>query len=443
MGTRDLTGQGEGTSIDLSSVAGGNGLFDGTIVTIGWIELGLEVDQTPAGWNLVKDSWASLPGIQSIGAAWKFFPGAVTDPTFANSGSPHYVWASYTGCFPMVIARGYAAVAAQDLPGLYLATDLESGVDAWVGIGGDTANRLISTPSGCTSQEFMGSAPCLHLVDHVTQSDGDMPNTPVVTASAGSAGFGASIAIFGAGAKVIPFSSYVSSASSDTDTIECYPNSNTALETLLDAIGTRYLTVACQNVFDGSAKKPSGVTYGGQSMTFLYEAQDGGDERGIYVYGLDEAGIAAATTTTISVSGWTSDAQRGMFAICFMNVEQGGPIQAGTEYDDSSPADPLTGHDLPAQPEDGSMVLSVFGCKTVLATEGTYVVAGDADRELADIKTEGRWGVLAAGAHCRSTYGSTPALRATHTSSPAAAWAVSLELALFVPPSGGGWGVPV
>jgi hypothetical protein len=75
------------------------------------------------------------------------------------------------------------------------------------------------------------------------------------------------------------------------------------------------------NQFASSPTAPTGVTYGGQAMTLQESTTCSKIEIGIWT--LNDAGITAASSTTISVAGWSG--RRHLWAKSFSGVEQSTP----------------------------------------------------------------------------------------------------------------------
>lgn len=85
---------------------------------------------------------------------------------------------------------------------------------------------------------------------------------------------------------------------------------------------------------------PTGVTYGGQAMTKEAESFEAGTT-GATIWYLDEAGVAAAASSTVVVSGLTGGAGEGRYgAICFAGVDQTTPFRDSGNDEDADASIP-------------------------------------------------------------------------------------------------------
>lgn len=88
----------------------------------------------------------------------------------------------------------------------------------------------------------------------------------------------------------------------------------------------RYLLVAVSNE-TSPLRNVSGITYGGVEMTLLRKASNRDSTAiGIEVWGLDEAGIATASSTTITVSWDTTPTYYHVFRAAYYDVSQLRPV---------------------------------------------------------------------------------------------------------------------
>jgi hypothetical protein len=88
----------------------------------------------------------------------------------------------------------------------------------------------------------------------------------------------------------------------------------------------RYLLVAIANE-NSPLRNVTAVTYGGINMTLVRKAADrNATGTGIEIWGLDEAGIAAATSTTISVTWDSTPTNNYVFRASYYDVSQLRPV---------------------------------------------------------------------------------------------------------------------
>lgn len=100
------------------------------------------------------------------------------------------------------------------------------------------------------------------------------------------------------------------------------------------------------------------ITYGGQSMTKQVSIITDDDKLEVYIFTLDDAGITAASSTTISITNET--AAFAWTAASYDGVDQTNPVaQTGTDQVDASTPNPLTGASFTVS--DGSAVMAVAG----------------------------------------------------------------------------------
>lgn len=119
----------------------------------------------------------------------------------------------------------------------------------------------------------------------------------------------------------------------------------------------RVLVVA--NIQQHDVQASLTADYGGQSMTQTVEIfqEGGGFDIQITVWELDEAGIAAASDTTVTISGDELDTgSNHVVARSWQDVDQTTPIPETNTDSTASDVSPLTGADIVAG--DGTAVMS-------------------------------------------------------------------------------------
>jgi hypothetical protein len=109
-----------------------------------------------------------------------------------------------------------------------------------------------------------------------------------------------------------------------------------------------------------SATAPSAVTYGGQTMSSeVGTIATGSVDQRVDLFTLDEAGIDAASSSTISVTGAAGSAT--IHAASYENVDQTTPVpETNTDSTTTSTPNPMT--TAPITAGDGSAVVAFAGC---------------------------------------------------------------------------------
>ena len=172
----------------------------------------------------------------------------------------------------------------------------------------------------------------------------------------------------------------------------------------------------------GGHTDPTGVTYGGQAMTLLHNV---GVNSEAWIWILDNAGIVAASTTTISVAGWVG--AKFLFAASYKNVEQADPAPSGKIASDSDNSGaPATYTTVDVAADDGSVVISMRVDGHAGVGDGTYSWGADLTEQ---IEEAGDTVSEAGMADAEIASAVTVECRATHSGTPAHAAVISIMLA--------------
>ncbi len=186
------------------------------------------------------------------------------------------------------------------------------------------------------------------------------------------------------------------SASSSTSTSFSYTVSS----------GTDRLLVVTVMAGAGSGTpNVSGITYGGQSLTeALRNAYDNID---VEIWYLDDAGIAAASGSTVSVSYSSGQDEDSYAAASYTGVDQTTPVSETNSDGNGGSPNPATGHDVTEA--DGNLVVSA-GCVEGVGsqtwhsdlTEQTGFTGGNISSSMAD-----RLSSTGGNVSCELTWGSS------------------------------------
>jgi hypothetical protein len=175
------------------------------------------------------------------------------------------------------------------------------------------------------------------------------------------------------------------------------------------AAGTDRLLVFAVGYENGADPGVSAVSYGGQSLTRVTGAVAGTSIFArVELWYLNEAGIAAATGTTFSVTwGGATPSQPMYAAATFANVNQGAPIgNSSTAFTDSSTPNPIT---TSVSVTSGSMAVSA----AISGNNGSYTW-NNGWTEGSD-QTAGSTTTMSSAEHAASAAG-TDTASATHSS---------------------------
>lgn len=130
--------------------------------------------------------------------------------------------------------------------------------------------------------------------------------------------------------------------------------------------GANRLLVVVVGMEDTYNRTVSAITYGGRPMTQITTAAAGGNSGNPYdrvsLYYLNEAGIAAASGSTISVTWSGSVDDSHVAAAMFANVDQANPIRASVSLDvDASTPNPIVAPTLTVAASDLAVAAAICG----------------------------------------------------------------------------------